>query len=57
MRENASFFDKLFYRYSWPLLQSSMTQQIRFVQYGDLPERLKIKHEEKRIEEHIQYFI
>ena len=26
MRENASFFDKLFYRYPWPLLESSMQQ-------------------------------
>lgn len=30
MREDASFFDKLFYRYPWPLLQSSMDQEIKF---------------------------
>ena len=57
MRENASFIDKLFYRYSWPLLKSSMTQQIRFEQYGELPERLQIKHEEKLIEENIKHYI
>ena len=53
MRENASFFDILFYRYAWPLVKSSTTQQIRFEQYGELPERLLIKHEEKHIESHI----
>lgn len=50
MRENRSFFDKLFFNYAKPLLDSSMTQQIRFEQYGDLPERLMIKHEEAKIE-------
>ena len=57
MRENASFFDKLFYRYPWPLLKSSMDQQIKFEQYGDLPERLLIKNEEKHIEGHIRHYI
>ena len=57
MRENASFLDVLFYRYAWPLLKSSTQQQIRFDQYGDLPERLLIKYEEKNIEEHIQHYI
>lgn len=57
MRENASFWDKLFYRYPWPLLKSSMSQQIRFEQYGELPERLQIKHEEKHIEENIRHYI
>ena len=57
MRENESFFDILFYRYAWPLVKSSMTQQIRFEQYGELPERLLIKHEEKHIESHIQHYI
>ena len=57
MRENTSFFEKVFYRYPWPLLKSSMSQKIRFEQLGELPEHMKIKHEEKRIEEHIQYYI
>ena len=57
MRENASFLDKLFYRYPWPLLKSSMDQQIKFEQYGELPETLQIKHEEKQIEENIQHYI
>lgn len=57
MRENASFFDKLFYRYPWPLLKSSLEQEIKFEQYGELPERLLIKHEEKKIEEHIKFYI
>ena len=57
MRENASFFDKLFYRYPWPLLKSSMSQEIKFEQYGDLPDRLLIKNEEKHIEGHIRHYI
>ena len=57
MRENASFLSKLFYRYPWPLLESSMTQKLRFEQYGELPDRLLIKHEEKLIEENIQHYI
>lgn len=57
MRENASFFDKLFYRYPWPLLKSSMTQQLKFEQYGELPEHQKIKYEEEKTEKSIQYYI
>jgi len=50
MRENASFLDTLFFSYAKPLLDSSMTQQIRFEQYGELPDRLKIEYEEEKIE-------
>ena len=57
MRENASFFDILFYNYAKPLLDSSMTQQIKFEQYGELPDRLKIQYEEEKIESEIQHYI
>ena len=57
MREGRSFFDILFYNYAKPLLTSAMTQQIRFEQYGELPERLMIKHEEALIEASIQKYI
>lgn len=56
MREGASFWDKLCFNYAWPLLESSMTQQIRFEQYGKLPDRLKICHEAKLLEEHINHY-
>jgi len=49
--------EKITYSYAWPLIESSLRQQVRFEQYGELPDRLKIKHEEKRIEEEIQRFI
>lgn len=57
MREDASFLEKVFYSYARPLLESSMTQQIRFEQYGELPDRLKICHEAKYIESSIQHYI
>ena len=57
MRENASFFDILFYNYAKPLLDSSMTQQIKFEQYGELPDRLKIQYEEEKIESEIKQYI
>ena len=57
MRENESFFSKLFFSYAKPLLDSSMTQRIRFEQYGELPDRLKIKDYaddiEKEINQHL----
>lgn len=57
MRHDASFLSKLFYCYPWKLIKSSLTQKVRFEQYGELPEELKIKHEEQKVEENIQYFI
>ena len=57
MREDATFFEKVFYSYARPLLESSMTQQIKFEQYGELPDRLKICHEAKHIESSIQHYI
>ena len=53
MREDASFLSQLFFSYAWPLLECSMESRICFEQYGDLPDHLKIEHEEKRIEESI----
>ena len=53
MREDASFCSKLFFSYAWPLLETSMESRICFEQYGDLPEGLKICHEEKKIESSI----
>ena len=50
MRHDASFLSKLFFSYAWPLLECSMESRICFEQYGDLPEHLKIEHEEKKIE-------
>ena len=49
MREGRSFLDIIFFSYAKPLLDSAMTQQIRFEQYGDLPDRLLIKYEEEKI--------
>jgi len=49
MREEASFIDTVLFRYAWPLLESSMTQQIKFEQYGEIPDRLKICHEMKHL--------
>ena len=57
MRENASFLDTLFYRYAWPLLESAQIERVCIEQYGDLPDRLRVEHEEKLISEHVQYFI
>jgi len=57
MREGASFWDTVFFSYAWPLLQSSMKEPIQFEQYGELPERLLIKHEEERIETSIKQYI
>ena len=57
MRENTTFWEKVFYTYAKPLLDSSMTQQIRFEQYGELPDRLKICHEADKLESEIQHFI
>ena len=56
MREEATFFEKLFYSYARPLLESSMTQQIKFEQYGELPDRLKICYEAEYLEENIQHY-
>ena len=56
MRENQSFWSKLTYAYAKPLLDSSMEQQIKFEQYGELPDRLKICHEAKQLESHIGYY-
>ena len=53
MREEATLFQRIFYTYAKPLLDSSMTQQIKFEQYGDLPEHLRIAHESKAIEEQV----
>ena len=53
MRQDASFCSKLFFSYAWPLLETSMESRICFEQYGDLPEQLKICHEEKKIESSI----
>lgn len=57
MREDASFLETLFYSYARPLLDSSVTQQIKFEQYGELPDRLRICHEAKIIESNIQHYI
>ena len=57
MRENSSFWDKVFYNYAKPLLESSKKEPLRYEQFGDLPERLLIKHEEKLIEESIKHYI
>ena len=57
MREGKGFFDILFFNYAKPLLDSALTQQIRFEQYGDLPDRLLIKTEEEKIEASIQKYI
>ena len=56
MRENASLWSKLTFGYAKPLLDSSMKQQIRFEQYGELPDRLKICHEAQELETHINYY-
>ena len=56
MREDASLWSKIVFGYAKPLLDSSLTQQIRFEQYGELPERLMICHEAKLLEEHIHYY-
>ena len=56
MRENATLFEKITYSYARPLLESSMTQQIKFEQYGELPDRLKICHESKYLESNIQHY-
>ena len=53
MREDASLWSKIVFGYAKPLLDSSLIQQIRFEQYGELPERLKICHEAKLLEEYI----
>ena len=39
-----------------PLLESCLIQPICFEQYGILPERLRICHEEKKIEESIRRY-
>ena len=57
MREGKSFLEILFYSYAKPLIESSMTQQIKFEQYGDLPDRLKIKYEEEKLEASIKSYI
>lgn len=57
MREGRSFLDIIFFSYAKPLLDSAMTQQIRFEQYGDLPDRLLIKYEEEKIEASIKHYI
>ena len=56
MRENASFLDTLLFRYAKPLLDSSTTQRIRFEQYGELPDRLKICHEAEKLQTHIDHY-
>ena len=56
MRENASLWSKITHSYARPLLESSLTQQIRFEQYGELPDRLKICHEAKLLEEQIHKY-
>ena len=53
MRENESFFSKFTFSYAKPLMVSSMTQQIQFEQYGNLPDRLKICYEADLLESHI----
>ena len=57
MRENTTFWQKVFYTYAKPLLDSSRNEKIKFEQYGDLPERLHIKHEEEIIETSIKHYI
>jgi len=57
MRENATFLEKLSFSYVKPLLTSSRAQDIKLEQYGDLPERLSISTEEKKLEVAIQKYI
>lgn len=57
MREDATLVDKLFYSYAYPLMKSSMTEEVVFEQYGDLPDRLRIVHEERLIEQRIRHYI
>ena len=57
MRENTTFWQKLFFSYAQPLLKSSITQQIKFEQYGELPDRLLIKHEEAKLEASIGHYL
>ena len=56
IRENASFWSKFTYSYIEPLLDSCLIQPICFEQYGILPERLRICHEEKKYEESIRRY-
>lgn len=57
MREGQPWWKIFTLSYAWPLLKSSMTQQIRFEQYGELPDRLKIKYESANIEESVQKYV
>ena len=54
MGENASFFEKLTFKTANPLLESSLTQQIRFEQLGNCPEHLKLKNLEYDLENTIK---
>ena len=57
MRQEASIWEKLFFTYAKPLLNSSMKERICFEQYGELPEHLKIEHELKKVEARIEHFM
>ena len=56
-RDKATWFSKLFFSYVKPLMDSAKAQPLRFEQYGQLPDRLKIQHEAKLIQAEIEHFI
>ena len=45
MREDATFFEKVTYAYAQPLVEHNQNNKLKFEQYGELPDRLKIYHE------------
>ena len=57
MREDAPWYNKIFFSYAEPLLYSAMKEKLSFEQYGVMPEHLKIKYEIPRLEENLNYYV
>ena len=57
MRENATFLEKVFLTYAGKLVQRNQDNKLTYKQYQELPDRLKIHHEAKRLQENIEYYV
>ena len=56
MREDAAWWQKLFFSYARPLLDSSMKQTIKYEQLGEVPDRLSNARAVKDLTDNIRYY-
>ena len=57
MREDSSFFDKLFWSYPVPLLESSMKEEVHWTQYGNLHPDYQVQSYVKKLQTSVDYYV